>query len=62
MTLANMGLVTRRKKKKRKTGDELGKGSQKSEEAEECNTQNTVHWQKNYLRINNRCTLENCYS
>jgi hypothetical protein len=31
----NIDLVARRKQKKRKTGTEVGKGSQKSDEAEE---------------------------
>jgi hypothetical protein len=46
MASANIDLVTRRKKKNRKTGNEVGKGSHKSDEAEESNTQSTVNWQK----------------
>ena len=43
MASANIDLVTGRKKKKRKAGDEVGKGSQKSDEAEESTPENAVH-------------------
>ena len=42
MAKANVDLVAGRKKKKRKILNEVGKGSDKSDEAEESNTQRRI--------------------
>jgi hypothetical protein len=47
MAEANIDLVAGREKKKRKIQNEVGKGSDKSEEAEESNRQRRIIAQRN---------------
>jgi hypothetical protein len=45
MAIANIDLVAGRKKKKRNTRNKVGQGSEKHDEAEECNMYRAANWQ-----------------